>query len=334
MASLIPSVDIQHKTIFDIPPSFVDQEFEETECDEGNRVVLTSKETNTSVIVWKRLLKPKKVKESIELSNRYLYMHEEDRPYAPPPVSTIQKLLSLQKWVIFMCHGGYFAGAVFHELRIIDHKTFHAYVVRKKQGGRQSTRDKSGRRPKSGGAQIRRHNEDKHERNIRDLMQKWQQHLQSADIIFLGLPGRNKDAFLRANSSKSSQSDDEEHELVIEDGEVYLDKSDDRIRTIPFTTKRPNLGEVKRVFKELSSITLAIPKPGFAPPSVSELTTSLNESGEWNVDEIKEREHVKLQVDESGEDDADHCGSGSDQDSPAGSEEDADDDEENGDDDD
>jgi len=45
---------------------------------------------------------------------------------------------------------------------MILHKTFHRYIVRKKQGGTQSGKDKQcggGSHPKSAGASIRRYNE-------------------------------------------------------------------------------------------------------------------------------------------------------------------------------
>ena len=40
-----------------------------------------------------------------------------------------------------------------------QHKTFHRYVVRQKQGGAQSAKDSCGRAPKSAGASLRRYNE-------------------------------------------------------------------------------------------------------------------------------------------------------------------------------
>ena len=42
---------------------------------------------------------------------------------------------------------------------VIEHKTFHRYVVRAKGGTVQSVRDNAGNAPKSGGASLRRYNE-------------------------------------------------------------------------------------------------------------------------------------------------------------------------------
>jgi hypothetical protein len=140
-------------------------------------------ENGCAIVLWNRLLFPKKKKTEGIVSNRYLYMHPEDREPEAPKVSTIEKLFSIKKTVIIMCHGGYFAAAVFDKARLVAHKTFHSYIVRRKQGGRQSNRDKSGRRPKSGGAQIRRHNEEKHLLNVRALVNSWADHLTECDLI-------------------------------------------------------------------------------------------------------------------------------------------------------
>ena len=68
-------------------------------------------------------------------------------------------LHSNMKWAIFMASAGHFAAAVFHDDKMVAHKTFHRYVVRAKRGTAQSQRDKQGNAPKSAGASIRRANE-------------------------------------------------------------------------------------------------------------------------------------------------------------------------------
>jgi len=42
---------------------------------------------------------------------------------------------------------------------VVEHKTFHRYVIRAKRGTVQSSRDNKGQAPKSGGATLRRYNE-------------------------------------------------------------------------------------------------------------------------------------------------------------------------------
>lgn len=243
------------------------------EWDSGRRLLLS--DGCASLVVWKRLIFHKNVDSAVDplRSNRYLYMHPEDRPLEETPQTLIQKLLSCRKWIILLCHGGYFSGAVFAGKRVVAHKTFHAYVVRKKQGGRQMSRDKSGRRPRSGGAQIRRHNEEKHEKEVKELKEMWRQHFCSADLIFTHLPGFNKDLFV----SRSPSAD-----------EFFFEKCDSRLRKIPFSTHRPSFAEVKRVFAELSTITISEAKtdqePSIKPIDHRELQRSLGESGEWNSD--------------------------------------------------
>eukprot|EP00761_Pharyngomonas_kirbyi_P007951 gb/GECH01007962.1/.p1 GENE.gb/GECH01007962.1/~~gb/GECH01007962.1/.p1 ORF type:complete len:319 (+),score=80.31 gb/GECH01007962.1/:1-957(+) len=149
----------------------------------------------------------------------------------------ISVLNDLRKWVILLCHGGYFAGAVFNQGNLITHKTFHRYVTRKKSGQRQSTRDHSGKKPKSVGSNIRRWNEAKHEAEIRDLLQnEWKQYISEANAIFLHSPGRNSNLFFYSGSP--------------------LSRKDTRIRGVPFSTRKPTLSEVKKSFQELATVEI------------------------------------------------------------------------------
>ena len=53
-------------------------------------------------------------------------------------------------WSIILCHGGYFAAGFFLRDKIIEHKSDHKYVVRKKAGQRQINKDKSKKIQSSG----------------------------------------------------------------------------------------------------------------------------------------------------------------------------------------
>ena len=46
-------------------------------------------------------------------------------------------------WSIILCHGGYFAAGFFNKDTVIEHKSDHKYVTRKKAGQRQINKDKS-----------------------------------------------------------------------------------------------------------------------------------------------------------------------------------------------
>lgn len=75
------------------------------------------------------------------------------------------------RWAVILSSGGHFAAAIIEcatkpkargfvdIMRVLAHKTYHRYVVRAKAGGRQSSKDATGKYAKSAGSQLRRHNE-------------------------------------------------------------------------------------------------------------------------------------------------------------------------------
>ncbi|XP_061186027.1 tRNA endonuclease ANKZF1-like [Saccostrea echinata] len=150
-------------------------------------------------------------------------------------VSMVNNITGEMKWAVLMCGGGHFAGAVFDKEKLILHKTFHRYVVRAKRGTAQGTRDSQGNAPKSGGASIRRHNEAALKEEIKSLLESWKGELESCNRIFIRAPGTNKRIFLHGKSPP-------------------FNKDDQRVRMIPFPTRRPTLNETRRVFEMLSSI--------------------------------------------------------------------------------
>lgn len=150
-------------------------------------------------------------------------------------ISLIRNIPEEMKWAVLMCGGGHFAGAVFDKEKLVLHKTFHRYVVRAKRGTAQGTRDSQGNTPKSAGASIRRHNEAALKEDIKALLESWKSDLASCHKIFIRAPGGNKRLFLHGKSPP-------------------FRKDDERVRMVPFPTRRPTLNEVRRVFEMLSSI--------------------------------------------------------------------------------
>ena len=74
-------------------------------------------------------------------------------------ILTAQRLPLCFHWCIVMAAGGHFAIALFERDKIIQHKTFHKYIIRAKQGSAQSAHDqKTGGKAKSAGANLRRQN--------------------------------------------------------------------------------------------------------------------------------------------------------------------------------
>jgi Bacteroidetes VLRF1 release factor len=136
---------------------------------------------------------------------------------------------------VFVCHGGYFAGAVFDETgSLLVHRRFHRYVVRKKAGKRQSSQDKS-KHARSIGATLRRHHEEKYRQQIRETVLEWADEIRDASAIYIGAPGpiNRADFFF---------------------DESPVDEQDERVISVPISTNRPSLGECERVYFELSHL--------------------------------------------------------------------------------
>lgn len=151
------------------------------------------------------------------------------------PRINLEALMIKDKWVILSAHGGYFAAGVFEAGVVVAHKTMHAYVVRKKAGKRQSTKDKTGKRAKSIGSAMRRANEVKHAAAIKALIGEWNEHFLSADRIFVNLPGPTNKKVLFFDGSPVASSDP-------------------RVRQIPFSTGRPKWKLIQEIYEELTTV--------------------------------------------------------------------------------
>lgn len=150
-------------------------------------------------------------------------------------VDLIKKLPNRTTWLIIMMGGGHFAAALFKGTDAVLHKTFHSYTVRSKQGGAQSSKDGKGSHPKSAGASLRRYNEQSHLQHIQDLMKAWAPDIVKCDMIFYRAVGRGNTGILFGGP----------HPPLL--------RSDPRVRTIPFPTRRATFNEVKRVHGLLST---------------------------------------------------------------------------------
>lgn len=162
-----------------------------------------------------------------------------------------------QQWAVLMLQGGHFAGCVYriqypstkdlqesgkavHEvadacITEINHKSFHRYIVRAKAGGKQSDKDATGKVAKSAGSRLRRYNEAVLQKEILATLDEWRGILSECTLIFVSTPGSNR--------------------LVLFGGDSPpLDKTDERIRKIPFVTRRPTISETKRVVRTLLTL--------------------------------------------------------------------------------
>eukprot|EP00730_Choanoeca_flexa_P015779 TRINITY_DN7322_c0_g1_i4.p1 TRINITY_DN7322_c0_g1~~TRINITY_DN7322_c0_g1_i4.p1 ORF type:complete len:611 (+),score=120.14 TRINITY_DN7322_c0_g1_i4:20-1852(+) len=153
---------------------------------------------------------------------------------------------STQPWAFFMCAGGHFAGAIIAQGKVLEHKTFHRYVVRAKRGTVQSARDNKSATsaPKSAGAQIRRYNEAQLQADIRNILVAWRDVLANCSLIFHRTSVNNRHFLFKSKTSKAKEK--------AVDG--LLSKDDPRIRSIPFSTNRPTLKEISRIYATLTTI--------------------------------------------------------------------------------
>lgn len=128
---------------------------------------------------------------------------------------------------IFLCQGGFFAGAVFRHDTVLKHKRIARYTVRRKQGGSQASKDATKGGIHSAGASIRRYNESKLREEIAELMEAWKLELAQCSVIFLHAPSFNSASFFFEGSP--------------------LSKRDPRVRHIPIVTHRPSFVELQRI---------------------------------------------------------------------------------------
>ncbi|KAI8826907.1 uncharacterized protein EV422DRAFT_16843 [Fimicolochytrium jonesii] len=141
-------------------------------------------------------------------------------------------------WTLLMLGAGHFAGTVIDcaSGKSVVQKTFHRYTTRRKQGGAQSKNDSAKGSAKSAGAMLRRYNEQALKDDIHDLLLQWRSEIEGSELIFIRSSVQNRRTLFFEDSPLSS--------------------ADERIRSFPFTTRRPTHGELMRCFKELSTVTI------------------------------------------------------------------------------
>lgn len=125
-----------------------------------------------------------------------------------------------------MAAGGHFAIALFERDKIIQHKTFHKYIIRAKQGSAQTAHDqKTGGKARSAGANLRRQNMlhlKQVNRNlfdhfivlntfvkqkIQELFTTWKYEVQRCSLIFVRAPSFNQQLLFGDKNPPLSSSD-------------------------------------------------------------------------------------------------------------------------------
>ncbi|KAK9701913.1 hypothetical protein K7432_011496 [Basidiobolus ranarum] len=163
-----------------------------------------------------------------------------------------------------MMGGGHYAFAVFHNSRggkVLFHKTFHRYTTRRQQGGSQSSNDQAKGKAKSAGASMRRENEAKLQRDIRELLDECSSYIQRSSHIYTHASIANKNVLFNYE-------------------DAILKANDPRVRKFPFSTHRPTFNELKRAYKELSTVKVVNIPEEILSPKVSSPVPPTSDSNE------------------------------------------------------
>ncbi|KAG0277741.1 hypothetical protein BGZ95_005436 [Linnemannia exigua] len=156
-------------------------------------------------------------------------------------------------WTMILLGGGHFAGMVIdlrgqdkkahsqgshvRELKIVAHKTFHRYTVRRKNGGAQSSFGAAN----SAGAMVRMYNERALKMEVRELLEGWSDWILQSECVFMHAPGNNK------------------RTVFYEDSIMNRADQEGVLRSFPFVTRRPTLTELKRAYQELTTVKIMQP---------------------------------------------------------------------------
>jgi hypothetical protein len=180
------------------------------------------------------------LRDDVEDDEEEIVVLKKRKLFIPPSFALMHKAITKHNAVITLNHGGYYATSMFDiRGKEIRHKTFHKYVTRKKQGGRQITQDKT-KRAKSMGSQIRRSQEEHFKEELEEHLVEWHDYLSPCQMIFIHAPGPYNESLL---------FDFEESPL----NQQYC-------YTIPFNTQQPTNSQVIQASQKLFNVTLIMNK--------------------------------------------------------------------------
>ena len=163
---------------------------------------------------------------------------EEDTVPISTSISFVKNIIS-GCVVVMVSVGGSFAGGIFSKGECVSHTTFSRYIIRKKQGGRQSNHEG---RSDTVGSQMRKRHEIRYKELIIEQLITWAAPISAAAAICLHAPGpMNRIPFY----------DPVAVPLVRDSSQYALKKTDNRIVGVPFTTHKPTFTEVQRIYKTL-----------------------------------------------------------------------------------
>lgn len=186
---------------------------------------VVSVKNQTRFITYTEIMYPKSVKNNGELGDQAL--------------TTLFNIITKPRtWIILLLSSGKFIVGIFDNTsgKCIDHVSLKAYVARAKQGGSQMIRDRQSHKvASSAGSQIRRENERKWLDSIGDALRNYscKGYLDAASLIFYQCSVYYQSYLFPLISS---------------------DKS--KLRSIPFTTFKPNIYELERCYRQLATISV------------------------------------------------------------------------------
>ena len=187
--------------------------------------------------------------------------------------TAFRDLSSLSRIGVFLCLGGRFAAGLFTGIDCVQHRTFARYTVRAKQGGSQTANDaaNSGHQAKSIGSSIRRKEAVRFREEVHEVMAEWRDEIAACQRIFLFAPSYNRGIFYRPAITRLKRPTTSDTITTTDSGgsgsssvevDVSWDKTDVRIRSIPFSVYRPTFAEVQRVHKMLTTVEFVDRVPG------------------------------------------------------------------------
>ncbi|KAJ1787560.1 hypothetical protein LPJ62_003296 [Coemansia sp. RSA 2167] len=160
---------------------------------------------------------------------------------AKPTTPVLDEQSSL--WAVLAQTGGHFAGAIFDNRSgsVIAHKTLQRYTTRRKQGGLQSRQDASGRAAMSAGAQIRRHNERRLQEDMHAIIEQWRPLLAKCERVFVRVAREGRRTFFAPEGVRAAVA-----------------WGDASVRPVPVPMGRPSLTEVRRVYRDMTRVRIAV----------------------------------------------------------------------------
>ncbi|OMO78614.1 hypothetical protein CCACVL1_14261 [Corchorus capsularis] len=171
--------------------------------------------------------------------------------------------------IVLLSAGGHFAGCVFDGNSVVDHKTFHRYVVRAKAGKKQSSKDGKGKAAHSAGAALRRHNELALKKEVQELLAAWKHYFDASSCVFIHAPSSNRHMLFNGDKPHFS------HKFC-------------SVRNVPLTVRRPTLKEAKRVYSLLTEVVFEVEESDIPIDTEEDLLLSSSTIGTGNQDPPEE----------------------------------------------